>query len=121
MGPGEKVRLEQYHAQAGGPSHGFCAALGAQLAQDGVDVERNGIFADAQPRRDDSTAQALSQPTRAVALSLPWCEVGGWIAVPGAATPPEPDPIPGVARHEVRPYQVPCGGPGRTLWLGWRD
>ena len=66
-------------------------------------------------------AQALSQPSRAVALSLPWCEAGGWIAVPGAETPPEPDPISGVARPEVRRYQVPCGGPQRTLWIGWRD
>lgn len=83
---------------------------------------RLGRIEELEPTRSGGVvAQALSQPTRAVALSLPWCEVGGWIAVPGAATPPEPDPIPGVARHEIRPYRVPCGGPGRTLWLGWRD
>lgn len=64
-------------------------------------------------------AQALARPRAAVELALPWTASGGWIALPGAETPPEPGPCSGISRSEVRHYQVPCGGPARTLWLGW--
>ena len=83
---------------------------------------RHGRIEELEPTPSGGVvAQALTQPSRAVAMSLPWCEAGGWIAVPGAEIPPLPDPISGVARPEIRSYQVPCGGPQRTLWIGWRD
>ena len=64
-------------------------------------------------------AQALAAPDRALSLALEWVEPGGWIGIPGSETSDGPR-----LRHpkitEVRrlEYQVPLGGPARTLWLG---
>lgn len=65
-------------------------------------------------------AQALARPRQALELALPWCGPGGWVALPGGETPPDPGSAPGLAGSEVLTYAVPCGGPRRTLWLGRR-
>jgi 16S rRNA (guanine527-N7)-methyltransferase len=65
-------------------------------------------------------AQALARPREAIELALPWCASGGWIAIPGSATPPAPGSVSGIASERTLSYIVPCGGPDRTLWLGRR-
>jgi 16S rRNA (guanine527-N7)-methyltransferase len=65
-------------------------------------------------------AQALARPRRAVELAIPWCVSGGWIAIPGAETPPAPGDFDEIRRSETISYAVPCGDPARTLWLGRR-
>jgi hypothetical protein len=51
---------------------------------------------------------------------IPWAEIGGWLALPGGAEPPEIAPHPSVILERIVAYTVPCGGPSRTLWLGRR-
>jgi 16S rRNA (guanine527-N7)-methyltransferase len=65
-------------------------------------------------------AQAVAEPSRALSWMIPWAEIGGWLALPGGAEPPEIAPIPSVILERIAAYTVPCGGPSRTLWLGRR-
>ncbi len=48
MAPGKMARLEQYQPGSGGSGNGLGAALGAQLAHDGVDVKLDGMLADVE-------------------------------------------------------------------------
>ena len=66
-------------------------------------------------------AQALAQPANALEWMLPWAAPGAILALPGAASPPEIAPPPGVKRKNTLRYSVPCGGPARTVWLGRRQ
>lgn len=70
---------------------------------------------------DGVIAQAVARPTRAVALSIPWCRVGGWIGIPGGSAPPDPGPQPDLAPSTTTPYRVPLEGGGRTLWWARRN
>ena len=64
-------------------------------------------------------AQALAAPDAALELARPWVEQAGWIGIPGSERSRGPGELPSwIAEvREVR-YQVPCGGPARSLWLG---
>ncbi|MBW2360753.1 MAG: class I SAM-dependent methyltransferase [Deltaproteobacteria bacterium] len=64
-------------------------------------------------------AQAMAQPEAALAWMLPWAASGGWLILPGAAEVPNvpTDERSGWVLEPARHYQVPCGGPQRTLWL----
>ena len=53
------VGLEHQQALAGGQGDGLSAAGGAQLRQDGADVELHGVLADDQALRDRFVRQAL--------------------------------------------------------------
>jgi 16S rRNA (guanine527-N7)-methyltransferase len=64
-------------------------------------------------------AQAMAQPEAALAWMLPWAAPGAWLILPGGEQVPE---IPSSQTSPWIPqppryYQVPCGGPARTLWL----
>src|SRR3990172_12534519 len=61
VGPSKRARSEEDQPEAGGEDDGLSTALGAQLAQDGVDVELHGMLADAQPLSDGLIGQALGQ------------------------------------------------------------
>jgi hypothetical protein len=65
-------------------------------------------------------AQALAQPTAALTLALPWCEPGGWIALPGPEVPPDPGTHPEIAMIRTPRYRVPGRPTPRSLWLGQR-
>ncbi len=64
-------------------------------------------------------AQAVAPPERVLDWLLPWCQAGGWLAIPGTAeslaSPPRD-----AASHkgaEVRRYRVPLRGADRRVWL----
>jgi 16S rRNA (guanine527-N7)-methyltransferase len=63
-------------------------------------------------------AQAVGPAEEVVRLLLPWAAPGAWIAIPQsdrAAPIAAPD---GIARAEIRRYEVPLTGVPRSLWLG---
>lgn len=65
-------------------------------------------------------AQALAPPERALPLLVPWVAAGGIVALPGAERVPLVSTHPEIEPQPPLSYQVPCGGPRRTLWLGRR-
>jgi 16S rRNA (guanine527-N7)-methyltransferase len=64
-------------------------------------------------------AQAVAPAERVLEWLLPWCEDGGWLAIPGSeeslASPPRDAPTHEDA--EVRSYRVPLEGADRRVWL----
>ena len=64
-------------------------------------------------------AQAMAQPTRALAWMMPWAEPGGLLLLPGSESAPEVRGE-GFSVEAIRHYRLPCGGPARTLWVGRR-
>lgn len=65
-------------------------------------------------------AQALARPEQAIGLMLPWVAPGGWLVLPlaaGAAPIAPPAPL---AHARIAAYQVPAGGPERSLWAAHR-
>jgi len=65
-------------------------------------------------------AQALAQPDLAISWMLPWVAPGGWLVLPrSAGADPLPNP-PGLEPGRTASYQVPAGGPARSLWMARR-
>ena len=69
---------------------------------------------------DGAIAQAMARPERALEFMLPWVAPGGWLLLPGSESPPRVPTDARWAQAEIRRYQVPLGGPVRTLWIGTR-
>jgi 16S rRNA (guanine527-N7)-methyltransferase len=65
-------------------------------------------------------AQALAQPGAAIALMLPWVAPGGWLVLPRTADAEPLESPPELESPRTIPYQVPVGGPSRTLWIARR-
>jgi 16S rRNA (guanine527-N7)-methyltransferase len=65
-------------------------------------------------------AQALARPEQAIAWMLPWVEDGGYVLLPGGATPPVVPERTDVVRERVVHYPVPESGLSRSLWIGRR-
>jgi 16S rRNA (guanine527-N7)-methyltransferase len=64
-------------------------------------------------------AQAVARPAEVLRWMRPWCQPGGLLAIPGGAVPPDPlsgSPSPEDLTAEILRYQVPLGGPRRTIW-----
>ena len=63
-------------------------------------------------------AQAMAEPARVLEWMRRWVDPAGWLVLA------QSDPIPTIAAPlnirpvEPRRYQVPLGGPSRSLWLG---
>jgi 16S rRNA G527 N7-methylase RsmG len=66
-------------------------------------------------------AQAMAQPERAVRWMLPWVGPGGLMLIPSGKNPPQLTEIKGVIQLRPVAYQVPCGGPERSVWMGRRS
>ena len=62
-------------------------------------------------------AQAVASPQRLVAWMLRWSLPGAILVVPGGTIGRHADHPAGLAGSEIRPYQVPAGGPARTAWV----
>jgi len=65
-------------------------------------------------------AQALAPPSRALEWMVAWVKVGGRLIVPGSHDATETPHHPNVVAEGRFTYRVPCGGAGRTLWIGRR-
>ncbi len=61
-------------------------------------------------------AQAMGPIASVVGWMLPWCARGGQLGVP-RGTDTDFETPEGFEQAEIRAYQVPLGGPGRSLWL----
>ncbi len=58
--------LQEDQAEARGAHHRFGAAACAELAEQGVDVELDGVLADVEPQGDGLVGQSLSQQAQDV-------------------------------------------------------
>jgi len=65
-------------------------------------------------------AQAVAAPEQALEWMLPWCEVGGLLAIPGSESPPDLPDDPRIRDAELLESRVPQGGRTRTLWCARR-
>jgi 16S rRNA (guanine527-N7)-methyltransferase len=100
--------------------HHFLRAVVREIGLGNV-VARLGRAEDLEPEpHAAAVAQAVADPSQALEWMLPWIEVGGRAVVPGSDRPA------GVPEHEDvvgegwGAYRVPCGGVGRTVWIGKR-
>jgi 16S rRNA (guanine527-N7)-methyltransferase len=100
--------------------HHFQRAALRELALRNCEPLRGRAEALAPRPRGVVVAQAISEPAQALRWMLPWAAPDGWLLLPGGEQPPDIVAPSGVHRVEVRRYQVPGGGPRRTLWLGRR-
>ena len=94
----------------------------AQRALDLVNVEPVlGRIEELDPRVSDVViAQALARPPSALEQMIPWAPDGGLLLIPGAAESRGPGYHPEVGEQGFLSYDVPLGGPTRTLWWGRR-
>lgn len=63
-------------------------------------------------------AQAMAQPAQVLQWMRRWATPDGWLVLPQSDSVPS-IAVPADIRFEaIRRYQVPLGGPARSLWLG---
>jgi len=60
----------------------------------------------------------MGPPRDVVERMRVWAAPGGWLAIPYSTQPPDLTPPSGVREEPPLFYQVPCGGPRRSVWLG---
>jgi 16S rRNA (guanine527-N7)-methyltransferase len=65
-------------------------------------------------------AQALARPSTALAWMLPWAEPGGVLLIPGSRSESESPSHPEITHSQRVGYQIPCGGPEHSVWIGRR-
>lgn len=63
-------------------------------------------------------AQAMAQPQQALQWIRGWATPEGWLVIPQSESAAEIVAPAGVRFEAIRRYQVPLGGPARSLWLG---
>lgn len=66
---------------------------------------------------DAVVTQAVADPAALVGTMLRWSASGGMLLVPGGELDRSPDPDPRFTAARSLTYQVPLGGPRRTLWV----
>lgn len=98
--------------------HFFQRAVVRELGLSRVRTLRGRAEALPAEPHDGVLAQAVGPPRAVLELMRPWAAPGGWLAIPYSEELPELDPPDGVAAEDPRRYQVPLGGPRRSLWLG---
>ena len=62
-------------------------------------------------------AQAMTQPTQALAMMARWAQPGSLLVLPASEHAREPESPPGVERADLREYFVPGTGTPRKLWV----
>ncbi len=76
-----------------------------------------GRIEEAEPVPSDLVlAQAVAPPGSLVEWMRRWAVPGGLLAVPGGTSPRKVD-VPDLADARNASYQVPLGGPTRTVWI----
>lgn len=84
-------------------------------------VSRRGRAEELEPTpHGAAVAQAMAKPTRALEWMLPWVEAGGLILLPGGPDPAEEFEHPAVQFERLWRYELPGGGPRRSLRIGRR-
>ncbi len=80
-----------------------------------------GRIEDLEPEPCDVVvAQAVGVGSEMLPALLDWTGPRGVVAIPGGEEPPDPGRHPELRELDRIRYQVPCGGPSRSLWLGRR-
>lgn len=62
-------------------------------------------------------AQAMTQPTQALALMARWAQPGSLLVLPASESAREPESPQGIERPVLREYLVPGTGTHRKLWV----
>jgi hypothetical protein len=60
----------------------------------------------------------MAQPEKALEWIRGWTTPDGWLVLPQSESAAEVTAPAGVRFEATRRYQVPLGGPARTIWLG---
>ena len=79
---------------------------------------KDDVFRYEMLNRSAVCQDAVAAPAVLVEGMRRWARSGAAIVVPGGATARQVGEQPGIASAEVVSYEVPLGGPRRTLWLG---
>jgi 16S rRNA (guanine527-N7)-methyltransferase len=99
--------------------HHFQRAAIRQLAISNVEARRGRAEQLPPEPAPLVIAQALAAPDAVLGLARDWAEPEGWIGIPGSQGAQGPSSRPAwIAAVRAVRYQVPCGGPARSLWLG---
>lgn len=98
--------------------HHFQRAAIRDLALHNVEARR-GRAEELEPQPAPLVlAQAMASPSRALEWMLSWALPGSYLVVPGGEASPEPGDLREVEDVQVVRYEVPLGGPARTVWIG---
>jgi 16S rRNA (guanine527-N7)-methyltransferase len=99
--------------------HYFQREMVRQLGLEQVEAHR-GRFDELEPICCEAVvAQAVATPSALTEHLLPWAEPSGFLVVPGGETGRLADPREDLVVRSLE-YEVPLGGPARTVWLAER-
>ncbi len=105
--------------------HHFQRSAIRELSLSNVEALRGRAESVAHEPHQIAIAQAMAQPSIALAWLRDWVAPAGWIVLPLSESQSEDGPPieapEGVIQAETRSYDVPLGGPRRTLWIGRRS
>lgn len=97
--------------------HHFQRQAIRELGLENVSAVR-GRFEEVEPTPCDLVvAQAVSAPRELVAEMCRWATPGATLAVPGGSLARSAGPQPHLASSTSVSYQLPLGGPERTIWV----
>jgi 16S rRNA (guanine527-N7)-methyltransferase len=106
--------------------HHFQKAAQRSLGLDNVAL-LHGRMEELPPEPCDLVvAQAVAPPEQVLRWMLPWASASGRLTIPGSRQAPNPVANGrsaaelGLLDTSVVPYQVPLGGPARTVWVARR-
>ena len=101
--------------------HHFQRAVSRELGLGNVRAVHGRAEAVAPEAHAAVVAQAVAPADQARDWMLPWAEPNGWLWIPGGEEAPVLAETPDVYGVEIRRYEVPEGGPQRTLWVARRS
>ncbi|HYB13357.1 MAG TPA: RsmG family class I SAM-dependent methyltransferase [Myxococcota bacterium] len=101
--------------------HHFQRLAIRELGLENVEARRGRAESLSPTPHDAGVAQAVARPRAAALLLLPWVRPDGWLIIPGGSRGPVIGPLPGVESERILHYQVPLGGPRRSIWLGRKE
>lgn len=114
--PESRIRL----VEAKERKHYFQRAAVREIGLANVICERGRIEELVPSAADLVIAQAVGPASQVLEWALPWVVEGGLLVIPGAEQAPDPGLDSRLESPTILRYQVPLGGPKRTLWLARR-